>query len=243
MASPAFRHAFSNFPNITDIAGCLKTVVVKIIEIDIAKHVEWENTDFMKGLKAEGIHISFLSNPCVITSFAKNETGRHHIMQNKIKHIFTEQFWPRVLEEPIVAGIIISHLRSMNEGLHLLNGKPGVIVILEGDVKPHKNSLKLMACFLANIVGNQHLAHTACTALTFSEWHPGYAKKVHSMANVIIPGTQQQPYFQMCPLPVQSEGGHQYQFIGQGGRALAFNSTFVEELLQKRLTIITTCGC
>ena len=141
MASPAFRHAFSNFPNITDIAGSLKTVVVKIIEIDIAKHVEWENTDFMKGLKAEGIHISFLSNPCVITSFPKNETGRHHIMQSEIKHIFTEHFWPRVLEEPIVAGIIISHLRCMNDGLHLLNGKPGVIVILEGDIKPHKNSL------------------------------------------------------------------------------------------------------
>ena len=120
MASPAFRHAFSNFPNITDIAGSLKTVVVKIIEIDIAKHVEWENTDFMKGLKAEGIHISFLSNPCVITSFAKNETGRHHIMQSEIKHIFTEQFWPRVLEEPIVAGIIISHLRSMSR-IHAIN--------------------------------------------------------------------------------------------------------------------------
>jgi len=120
MASPAFRHAFSSFLNITDIAGCLKTVVVKIIEIDIAKHVEWENTDFMKGLKAEGIHISFLSNPCVITSFAKNETGRHHIMQSEIKHIFTEQFWPRVLEEPIVAGIIISHLRSMSR-IHAIN--------------------------------------------------------------------------------------------------------------------------
>ena len=235
MASPAFRHAFDYFPNITDIAGCLKTVVVKIIEINISKHVEWENTDFMKGLKAEGIHISFLSNPCVITSFPKNETGRHHIMQSEIKHIFTEQFWPRVLEEPIVAGIIISHLRCMNEGLHLLNGKPGVIVILEGDVKPHKNSLRLMACFLANIVGNQHLAHTACTALTFSEWHPGYAKKVHQGAKDVILGSSQQPYFQMCPLPVQSEGGYQYQFIGQGGRALAFNSTFVEELLQTKV--------
>jgi hypothetical protein len=74
----------------------------------------------MKGLKAEGIHISFLSNPCVITSFAKNETGRHHIMQSEIKHIFTEQFWPRVLEEPIVAGIIISHLRSMSR-IHAIN--------------------------------------------------------------------------------------------------------------------------
>jgi hypothetical protein len=189
----------------------------------------------MKGLKAEGIHISFLSNPCVISSFPKNETGRHHIMQSEIKHIFTEQFWPRVLEEPIVAGIIISHLRSMNEGLHLLNGKPGVIVILEGDVKPHKNSLKFMASFLANIVGNEHLAHTACTALTFSEWHPGYAKKVYQGAKDVIPGSSQQPYFQMCPLPVQSEGGYQYQFIGQGGRALAFNSTFVEELLQKKV--------
>jgi len=138
MASPAFRHAFGRFPNITDIAGSLKTVVVKIIEIDIAKQEEWENTDFMIRLKVEGIHISCLSSPCVLTSFVRNETGRHQIMQSEIKHIFTQQFWPRVLEEPIVGGIIISHLRSMNEGLHTLNGKPGVIVILEGDVKPHK---------------------------------------------------------------------------------------------------------
>ena len=80
MASPTFRQSLHAFPNITDIAASLKTVVVKIIEIDIAMQEEWENADFMKGLKAEGIHISFLSSPCVLTSFVRNETGRHHIM-------------------------------------------------------------------------------------------------------------------------------------------------------------------
>jgi len=100
-----------------------------------------------------------------------------------------------------------------------------------------------MASSLANILGNQHLADTACTALTFSEWHPTYAGKVHRVAHDVIPQTKQPPYFHMCPLPVQSESFHQYQFIGQGGRALAFNSRFVEELLQKKLAIITTYGC
>ena len=235
MASPAFRHAFDLFPDTTNIPAILKRIVVKIIEPDVDKHSEWENTDFMKGLKAEGINISFLSCPCVLTCFARNETGRHHIMQSEIKHVFTPQFWPRVLEEPVVGAIIISHLRSMNEGLHELNGKPGIIVILEGDVKPTKNSLPLFAYFIANILGNPHLADTAYTALTFSEWHPTYAGKVHRVAHDFIPKTKHPPYFSMCSLPVETAGGDQYQFVGQGGRALAFNSTWVQELVQKKV--------
>ena len=236
MASPAFRHAFERFKNIEDIPASLKSIVVKIIELDAKKKMDWERSEFWQGLKAESISISFLSSPCVLETRARNSSGRYHIMQSEIKHLFTEQCWPNVLAEPVTGAIIISHLRALNEALHELNQKPGVIMILEGDVSPTKNALVLFAEFLANILGNVHLRDNVCTALTFSEWHVGYANKVHRVANKLIPDSKHGPYFQMCSLPVQSENDGQYQFVGQGGRALSFRSSWAEELLSNKVS-------
>jgi len=75
------------------------------------------------------------------------------------------------------------------------------------------------------------------TALTFSEWHPGYSHKVHELARRGIPGTKSGAYFSMCSLPVQSEPGGNYQFIGQGGRALAYRSTWAEHLMSQQVSM------
>jgi hypothetical protein len=73
--------------------------------------------------------------------------------------------------------------------------------------------------------------------LTFSEWHPGYAKKVHEEARQIIPGTKRGPYFSMCSAPVQREPEGKYEFIGQGGRALAYRSTWAEHLMSQQVSM------
>ena len=235
MASPDFRHAFSRFENTDDVAESLKTVVVKIIELDTSRKKVWQESDFWKGLVAEGISISFLTSPCVLEAKEPNSAGCHHIIQSEVKHVFTEQFWPKVLAEPVTGAIIISHLRAMNEALHQLNQRDGIVIILEGDTTPNKNALVLFAYFLSNILGNPHLKDTVYTALTFSEWHVGYAGKVHRVANDIIPESKAGAYFQMCSLPDKSNQSGQYQFIGQGGRALAYRSSWAQELLAKKI--------
>ena len=121
MASPGFRHAFSRFKNTDDVTESLKSVVLKIIELESSKTKLWEESELWKGLMAEGISISFLSSPCVLEAREPNSAGCYHILQSEVKHVFTEQFWPKVLAEPVTGAIIISHLRALNEALRLLN--------------------------------------------------------------------------------------------------------------------------
>jgi len=186
---------------------------------------------------AENISISFLSSPCVLEARAPNSAEQYHLLHGEVRHVFTPAFWPKVLSEPVCGAIIISHLRALNEGLHHLNKREGIIIILEGDIIPRNNSLGLFLHFLAQILGNPHLQHTLYTALTFSEWHPGYAKKVHEEARQPIPGTKRGAYFSMCSVPVQSEQVGNYQFIGQGGRALAYRSTWAEHLKSQQVSM------
>ena len=129
-------HAVSRFENTDGVAECLKSVVVKIIELQRSKKKVWQESDFWKGLLAEGISISFLSSPCVLEAKEPNSAGCHHITQSEVKHVFTEQFWPKVLAEPVTGAIIMSRLRALNEALHQLNQRDGIIIILEGDTTP-----------------------------------------------------------------------------------------------------------
>jgi hypothetical protein len=86
---------------------------VKIIELESSKKRVWQESDFWKGLLAEGISISFLSSPSALEAKKPNPAGCHHIMQSEVKHVFNEQFRPKVLAEPVTGAIIISHLRAL----------------------------------------------------------------------------------------------------------------------------------
>ena len=212
MASGCFKQAFDFFKDFKQVKESLKSVVVKVIELDNDKKKLWQEGEFWQGLVAENISISFLSSPCVLEARAPNSAEQYHLLHGEVRHVFTPAFWPKVLSEPVCGAIIISHLRALNEGLHHLNKREGIIIILEGDIEARNNSLGLFLHFLAQILGNPHLQHTLYTALTFSEWHPGHAKKVHEEARHPIPGTRRGPYFSMCSLPVQSMRSDKFHF-------------------------------
>ena len=78
------------------------------------------------------------------------------IMEIELQHAFTEKFWKKAIKEPVSISICVSHTRALQEGLQA-TPKKEVIIILEGDIEPTKNTNAGMAAFLANFFYNTHV--------------------------------------------------------------------------------------
>ena len=179
MASPAFKQSFARFPAV-DVGRAMEKTIIKIIDLD-HKRKDISSINWVNKLQAEGIHVSFLSNPCKLT---KTIGEVPDISEIEIRHLFTPKMWTKVQEHEPAGAICISHLRALHE---CLSEKPdaNTFIIIEGDCTEHQNTHQLMSAFLAVWHGNKHLENTRYAALTFSDWHSGYSQTVRSNSQVV----------------------------------------------------------
>jgi hypothetical protein len=182
MANPHLQVAFEVF-GISDPGWYCKCTSIKIIEMsEEVKANYWMETDFWKFCKAEHINISFLEKPCVMNHVSTNN-GNKSIEQIESKHLFEKHFWPKILEEPVAGAICISHLRALNSAL-AENRNNQLTIVLEGDVRTTENTIPLFCAFLANWYGNPEVKDCNYVALSWSDWHLGYAKKMTTATRV-----------------------------------------------------------
>jgi hypothetical protein len=161
----------------------------------------------------------------------QNHHGNKVIEQIETQHVFEKAFWPRVVEEPVAGAICISHLRALSEAL-AENKNTQLTVILEGDVKTTENTVTLFCAFLANWYGNGNLHSTNYVALSWSDWHLGYSKKMTSATKV--KNSKLGRYFELYKLPMNIHK-NAYDFVGQGARALAFSCKFSEKVISTKV--------
>ena len=229
MSNPNFKLAFAQYPGAMEPGKCLAKTVIKIIDLQHEKDTKWKESTFWKQCEAEGIQISFLSNPCVLTTVPNAKNGQ--FSECEVRHAFTGSFWPSIQREKVAGSICISHARALAEGL-AQHPDLQLIIVLEGDVVLIPNTMKLMAAFIANWYGNEDIANAKYAALTYSDWHPKHAAMVVAHPQ-IINSTRVDPYFHLQQLP---RTGGSFNFVGQGGRALAYSPDFAQEIASKQFT-------
>lgn len=230
MANPHLQVAFEVF-GISDPGWYCKCTSIKIIEMsEEVKANYWMETDFWKFCKAEHINISFLEKPCVMNHVSTNN-GNKSIEQIESKHLFEKHFWPKILEEPVAGAICISHLRALNSAL-AENKNNQLTIVLEGDVRTTENTIPLFCAFLANWYGNPEVKDCNYVALSWSDWHLGYAKKMTTATRVR--SSRVGRYFELMKLPMNMNH-NAYDFIGQGARALAFSNKFSEKVIDTKV--------
>ena len=233
MSSPNIRQSFQTNPQCADVGTALKNTTIKVIHLNHEENDTWSKTSFWQECLAEGIQISYVEHPCRLHKV--KSTSEVIIAEQEIRHAFTPHFWQRVQKEPVAAAICVSHARALHESLSQ-NPAATCIIVLEGDVETTPNTNQLLAAFLANWHGNTELENTQYVALTFSDWHAGYSKKVHDQPGV-LPSTRVPPYFQLASLPrhpQQQSGREGYHFIGQGARAIAYSPEFARKVLDAK---------
>ena len=215
-----------------DVGRAMEKTIIKIIDLDHKKK-NISSINWVNNLQAEGIHVSFLSNPCQLT---KTIGEVPDISEIEIRHLFTPKMWTKVQGNEAAGAICISHLRALHE---CLSEKPeaNTFIIIEGDVTEHQNTHQLMSAFLAVWHGNKHLENTRYAALTFSDWHSGYSQTVRGNSQT-VPDSVIAPYFKMVNLPMQKNqyGDWRYQFVGQGARAIAYDRTFLQQVLDLKVS-------
>ena len=230
MATPAFKQSFARYPDVL-VKDALEKTVIKVIDLN-HQNQDIGEINWAKELMAEGIQVSYLSNPCQLIE-TSGQTPK--ISQIEVRHCFTPWMWNKVLGNTIAGGICISHLRALHECV-AQNPDANTIIIMEGDVTEHQNTHQLMSAFLANWHGNEALKNTKYCALTFSDWHSGYSQIVRGEGKT-VPGSIVAPYFKMISLPMQKWNQHEwkFQFVGQGARAIAYTRAFVDEILEVKV--------
>lgn len=145
MSSADFRLAFEKYSH-TDWQDCLKRTTIKIIDHHPPTERKWHTSEFWTACKAEGIKISYCSNPATPIPI----TGvRNSLTQVEWNFAFENDFHEKLEKEPVAGAISISHLRALNEAMKE-NKETGLIILLEQDVETHTNSMFLFANFVAN---------------------------------------------------------------------------------------------
>ena len=230
MAGQDLGHSFLHY-GCDDPTWACKSTVVKIIELEEDNKKNWQATDFWKWCEAEHIDISFLQHPCVLHKLEENSPSPT-LAEIEIKNMFTGNFFPRIETEPVASAICVSHLRALHEA-RSMNPSAKLLIILEGDVKTTVNTIPLMASFMANWYCNENLKFTNYCALSFSDWHMSYAKKMRDAKRV--PNSKVGMYFELYSLPVNANR-QSYDFIGQGARALAFEPEFATKVLDTKVS-------
>jgi hypothetical protein len=102
-----------------------------------------------------------------------------------------------------------------------------LFVVLEGDVCCTENTIPLFAAFMANWFCNKEVKTTNYVALSWSDWHLGYAKKLYYATRV--KNSRVGRFFELYKLPMNFHK-NAYDFIGQGARAIAYGDTFCEKV-------------
>ena len=170
MASPVFRQAFSVFDNKVPIDKAVSQTVVKIIHLDHLTDPFHKNQSWYQALEADGINISYLQNPCRLTSLEGHSDKT--LAEVEFRHTSTERFWGFSVKEPVAGAIAVSHLRALHEAISTSSAE--LIIVLEGDVQETDNTPQLFASLLANWFNNPELRYTKCISLSYSNWHGCY---------------------------------------------------------------------
>jgi hypothetical protein len=230
MAGQHLAQSFEKY-GCDDPSWACRATVIKIIELEDDSKKQWQESDFWKWCEAEHIEISFLQHPCVLHRLEEN-SSTPTLAQIEIKNMFTNSFFPKIELEPVAGAICVSHLRALHEA-RAMHPSAKLIIVLEGDVETTVNTVPLMASFLANWYCNENLKFTNYAALSFSDWHMNYAKKMRDAKRV--PNSKVGMYFELYSLPVNANR-QSYDFIGQGARALAFEPEFAAKVLDTKVS-------
>ena len=234
MSSPSFKHAFELFKAPPNVKSFLEKTIIKIIDLKAPDKSPWPRSAFWNAVKAEGMHISLLSKPCQLSSVDGHD-GPCGVVEAEAKFAFTGRFWLKVEQEPVAASICISHMRALNEALNELPGAQ-MVIILEGDVDTNENTMQLFSALMANWYCNPDLEHTHCVFLTYSDWHPTFAKKMHQHP-LVLHSSKVPPYFALQALPTQGQTSKQeagFHFVGQGARAVAYSSELSKHIIETK---------
>ncbi len=225
-----WAHAFQAVTG-ANPSDAVKRTAVKVIHTDPASCAHRLEEEWASQLMGHGIHISFLSQPCLLHHVPGK---RNVIAEQEMRHALTKRFWQQCQEQPVAAAIPISHLRAIHEGLSI-SADIDVLIVLEGDVVATENTHQLLAALIANMNGNDALKDCDYVAMTFSDWHAGHANKARTESTP-VPGAYCAPYFKMGSLPYLRDpksGQWRYAFIGQGARAIAYRRSFAEQVLEE----------
>ena len=232
MASPVFRQAFSVFDNKVPIDKAVSQTVVKIIHLDHLTDPFHKNQSWYQALEADGVNISYLQNPCRLTSLEGHSDKT--LAEVELRHTFTERFWGFSVKEPVAGAIAVSHLRALHEAISMSSAE--LIIVLEGDVQETDNTPQLFASLLANWFNNPELRYTKCISLSYSNWHGCYDQLIREHHKV-IKGSRVPPYFQLIEMPwkANDKGQKSFKFVGQRARALADSRDFAKDILSRRV--------
>ena len=234
MADFSWKHAFATFP-LAKEDEAVQGTVIKVIDTDPEKHADMLETGWPSDLKMHGLHVSFLSRPCLLHKVKSVNGEKDVICEMEIKHAFIKSFWRTCQSQPVAAAICVSHLRALHEAL-MSKEDVQVIIIVEGDVRATKNTENMFAAVLANLYGNKHLKKCQYMALSFSDWHSGHANKAR-LESTSVPESMVKPYCKVTTLPFLEDknGNWRYAFVGQGARAIAYRAALARELLDEKV--------
>ena len=241
MSLPQWRQGFEAFGQASKMDYHLRHTSVKVIAMRADSRKRWEESNFWRELRAAGVQISLLSNPCSLSYVPDSATKR--IAEIEVKARFSRHFWPKVEESPSSGAICVSHLRALNEAL-CHDPSVQLIVVLEEDVHETPNTLPLFISFLAHWHCHEWLQQTWYVPLTYDCLNGKHATMVQASSS----------YFSICKSEVsdclkivvhpqhpqtQSQRGTtsskriKYAFCGQGARANAYSPKFVETILEE----------
>ena len=143
MASPAFRQAFAQWPEVS-IKEAMEQTIINIIDMDYKSNPRHLEQEWYKVLRSEGIHISYVTYPCELHTVPEHNKV---VAESELRMVFEKAMWKHVEPHRVARAICISHLRALGEAM-AQNKKASCIIVLEGDVESNgSNTIQLMASF------------------------------------------------------------------------------------------------